>query len=136
MGMNSPFLTCSSFEFCSISKQTNKFLANLSKVDWARLKAGAEILAASFASNRPSGRSERVRGTKISGLFEFKATLPGGGPQLRMICVREQNRILCASAFEKRGRRLPRDEIEAAERAILAYRKERDENRRRKGKSR
>jgi hypothetical protein len=127
MGMNPPFLTCSSFQFCSIDKQTQKFLADLSDVDRGRLQAGAEILAASLASGRPSGRSERIRGAKIGGLFEFKATLPGGGPQLRMICVRERNRILCARGFEKRGRRLPRDEIEAAERAIAAYRKKRDE---------
>ncbi len=134
--MNSPFLTCSSFQFCSISKQTSEFLANLSKVDRARLEAGARILAASFASGRPSGRSERIRGAKIGGLFEFKATLPGGGPQLRMICVRERSRILCARAFEKRGRRLPRDEVEAAEGAILAYRKGHDEDRGQERRSR
>jgi hypothetical protein len=127
MGMRPPFLTCNEFEFCSIDNDTSEFLDGLSELEWARLAAGAERLACGFADGRRRGRSQLIRGSDVAGLFEFKATLPGGGPQLRLLCLRQGKRILCARGFRKDQARVPRSEIEAAERAIKAHREDGDE---------
>jgi hypothetical protein len=127
MGMRPPFLTCGKYEFCSIDKHTDEFLDGLSELEWARLAAGAERLAGGFADGRRRGRSQLVRNTTVPGLFEFKATLPGGGPQLRLLCLRQGNRILCARGFRKDQARVPRAQIDAAERAIKTHREDGDE---------
>ena len=130
--MSPSFFTCNSFKFQPITKQVADFVEGLDDSDWEKLTACAERLTSAYLTGRGfCGRSERIRGASVAGLFELKITAPGTrGPQLRLLCVREGSRILCARGVVKRQAHIPRGEIDLAEQAILAFRDETDEARR------
>ncbi len=134
--MRHQFLTCSPFRFIAITRQMADFVAGLEEPDAARLAAAAQNLADAYADNRPpAGRTQLIRGSKVRGLFELRVTVPGsGGPQLRLLAVREGEEVLCARGFWKCQAKIPRREIETAEAAIRADREGRREPRRPRGR--
>lgn len=122
--MGPPLFRCDSFKFKAICRQPEDFAAGLDARERAKLDAACQSVGQSFADGRPpAGRTELIRGSKIRGLFELRITWPGApGPQLRLLCVREGGCVLVARGLAKRGRHIPRREIELAEHALTAYR--------------
>lgn len=121
--MRPPIFEYDSYLFLPITKQAKQFLCGLGEAEWTQFTVAAQILVTTLETGRPpAGRSERVRDS-ISGLFELKLNPGAPGPQRRLLCVREGRRILCVRGLAKRQRRLPRREIELAERALCAYRR-------------
>jgi phage-related protein len=121
--MAQPLFPCDAFEFEAISRQPKDFVRKLSRRERAKLAAACQSVGQSFADNRPpAGRTQLIRGTGLSGMFELRVTWPKApGPQIRLICLRVEDRVLVARAFYKRSRRIPRGEIELAEQALLDH---------------
>lgn len=127
--MRPPIFTCEKFQFIPLTAKTERFVAELDPRLRAKLLAACQILARALAEGRlPAQRTEAIRGTRRSGLFELRGTLPGSrGPQMRLICWRDGARILIVRAFLKRTRAIPRREVELAERALERYLRAADE---------
>jgi hypothetical protein len=126
-----------SFKFIPLTEQAEQFLRGLDPGRWDQFTIAATVLAGSLRRGvSPAGRSERITGYE-PGMFELRLNMAGTpGPARRLICVREQRRILIARGLEKRRRRLPAGEIEIAAREIHAHREARADERRRKSKAR
>jgi hypothetical protein len=139
--MPPPLLTCNSISFHCASSQVEEFLEKLSKPDYAKLQAAAQIAANSIESGRPpANRWQRVRAS--SALFELKITAPGSrGPQLRLLCACDGPRVLLLRGLVKRQRALPGREIKKAEEALAAYRqlqqgpRQRERSRKKQGRA-
>jgi hypothetical protein len=124
-----PICTCHSFEFIPIAEQPEIFVAELGPDDHAKLISACESAAEGFADRRPHGsRTALIGSATLSGLFELRVVWPGAPePQLRLICMREEFRILVARGFVQDGPRIPSREVELAEQAILKSREDSDE---------
>jgi hypothetical protein len=111
------------FKFIPLTVQAEEFLLGLEEGHWVQFTVAAQVLANSLRRGvTPAGRSERIRSSE-PGMFELKLNLPGTpGPQRRLICIRERQKILCVRGLAKRQSRLPAGDIEIAAREIRAYR--------------
>jgi len=116
-----PICTCHSFEFIPIDQQPRDFVADLDPSARARLLAACESVAAGFADGRPHGsRTILVGNARLSGLFVLQVTWPGAPePQLRLLCMRKERRVLIARGYVQEDLGVPAGEIELAEGALL-----------------
>lgn len=114
------------FKIYAATKQVAKYLDGLDGASWNRFLVALEVLATSLATGRPpAGRSQVVHCSE-PGVHELKLNLPGGpGPQHRVIYIREGTRILLIWGLVKKQRALPKREVEAAVRAVTAFRQKR-----------
>jgi len=115
-----PICTCHSIEFIPIDEQPQAFVSGLDPENHAKLLAACENTAAGFAHGRPHGsRTALIGGAMMPGLFVLRIVWPGAPePQLRLICVRNDSRVLVARGFVQTGPRIPASELELAERVI------------------
>jgi hypothetical protein len=95
-----------------------EFLQGLDERGKRDFTVAARVLATTLASGRPpSGRSERLAGSRC-GLYELRITPRGrAGPHARLLFTRKQNTIRCATGILKRES-LRRRDIELAERIV------------------
>jgi hypothetical protein len=123
---DSPFYVGEWLNFQTISDQADQFVGRLTDSEWNDFVVAATILENSLRSGRPpSGRAERVEGSRV-GLWELKITPPGRrGPQLRVLYIRERRTILCAWGCEKRRSAIPRRAVTLAEGVVKAWRRNR-----------
>ena len=121
---DSPFYEGEWLDFTTISQQAAEFIDGLADADWNDFVVAATILDNSLRSGRPpSGRAERVEGSRV-GLWELKVTPPGRrGPHVRLLYVREGRTILVAGGLVKRRRALGRRAIEFAEAVVREWRR-------------
>lgn len=127
--MGPPLFPCDSFDFEPICRQPENFVRKLNVRERSKLHAACQSVGQSFADGRPpAGRTQVIRGSKVR-MFELRVTWPKAtGPQIRLLCQRVGDRVLVARAFYKRTQRIPRHEIELAERALLDHRDGSDES--------
>ena len=124
---NSPFHEGEWLKFQAISDQAEEFIDELSESNWTDFLVAATILENSLRSGRPpSGRAERIKGSRV-GLWELKVTPPGRrGPHVRLLYVRDGRTILVAWAVEKRRSAISRRAIDLAEGVVKRWRRERE----------
>ncbi|HEY3759100.1 MAG TPA: hypothetical protein VGL37_05025 [Solirubrobacteraceae bacterium] len=98
------------------------FINDLDDTGMRDFHVAARVLATSLGSGRPpSGRAERVAGTRC-GLFELRITPPGRrGPHTRLLYVRKRSTIWCVRGLVKRER-LHRTDIKLADGTVKAWR--------------
>lgn len=116
----SPTLSeCNGFSIHLTTRQAERFALALSERDWAKFDASMEYLTRCLRTGAPVvGRAEKVSGSSCQ-LYELKITAPGSkGPQLRMLCGAEEERVLCVRGVDKRRPKLRPEDIRAAERAL------------------
>jgi hypothetical protein len=135
--MRPQILEVEKFKFIPMTAQAEEFVKGLDRRQWDQFQIAARVLVASLRRGvTPAGRSERITGSE-PGMFELKLNLPGSpGPARRLICVRDQDRILIARGLEKRRRRLPARDIELAAREIHDWREEQADDERGEAKPR
>ncbi len=111
-------LTFQAIESTSGRHQTWAFVESLDEVQARDLAVAARVLATSLAAGRPpSGRAERIVGSK-AGLYELRITPRGRrGAHARMLYIREGMAIRCVLGVLKRER-LTRKDIQRAERIL------------------
>jgi Phage derived protein Gp49-like (DUF891) len=79
----------------------------------------AAVLDRSLEIGRPSSRSERIEGSRTR-LFELRVTPPGRhGLHIRLLYVAQARDLLCVRAVLKKRRRITRNDIELADKAVL-----------------
>lgn len=120
-----PICTCHSIDFISIDEQPNAFIQALDSEQRAKVLAACESVAMSLALGRPHGsRTEVIGNAKLAGMFAVRVTWPGiPGPQLRLICVRDDNSVLVARGFVQCDACIPASEVELAELAVTRARR-------------
>ncbi len=120
--MNDPTIyegECLSFH--ATTDQARRFVDELDARGRLDFAVAAAILDTSLQSGRPpAGRAERVRGSRC-GLFELRVTPPGRkGPHVRLLYLPVGRRMLVVRGLIKRQARLPRGDIDIADRAAGA----------------
>jgi hypothetical protein len=92
------------------------WLDGLDKTGKAKFYSAAKILENSIRSNRPpSGRAEKIVGSR-TGLWELKVTPAGGSPpHLRLLYVREGQVLWAATGFKKQSNKLRAQDIRQGE---------------------
>lgn len=120
-----PICICHAIEFIPIDTQPRDFVSALKPEHRAMLLAACANVAAGFADGRPHGsRTVLIGSATLPGLFLLRVVWPGSPqPQLRMICLRDDPRVLVARGFSQEGPHVPAREVELAEQAILMARK-------------
>jgi phage-related protein len=118
-----PFYTTTWLNFYAITDQARDSVTAWSDQRWTHFTVAATVLDTSIQSGRaPAGRAARIKGSK-NGLFELRITPPGSpGPHVRVLYVTVGRNVLCVRVVVKRQARIPRHEINLADRAITDYR--------------
>ncbi|MGC1853295.1 MAG: hypothetical protein WA687_12735 [Solirubrobacterales bacterium] len=120
--MGPKLFECNGFSAHPITPQADRFALALSARNWAKFDAAMEYLTRCLCVGAPVvGRAEKVSGATHK-LYELKITTPGSkGPQLRMLCTVEGDRILCVRGVDKRQPKLRPEDVRAADKALRDY---------------
>jgi len=121
--VSSLFFKCNDFEFHIVSRQAASFVVGLSAAERARFLVACESLAGCLADGSPPVRSRLIKGAKLHGLFAILVDWPAiSRPKLRLLAVRDRDRILIARGLRSRDGGISAAEVRRAEAVLSEHR--------------